>query len=116
VVMLATVLYISPGLPKDKVALGKLLFFDTVLSSDKSISCASCHKPRHAFADTSAVSSGVHGRKGVRNTPSAMNVDQQPHFFWDGRARTLEEQALIPIANPMEMDLPLDSAVARLRQ
>jgi len=114
--MLGLLLGISPGLPKDKVALGRLLFFDTILSADKSISCASCHKPRFAFADTSAVSLGVHGRKGSRNTPSAMNVDQQPHFFWDGRARTLEEQALIPIANPMEMDLPLDSAVHRLRK
>jgi len=116
ILSLVVLLCISPGLPRDQAALGKVLFFDTLLSSDRSISCASCHKPGFAFADTSAVSRGVHGRQGVRNTLSAMNVDQQPHFFWDGRARTLEEQALMPIANPMEMDLPVDSAIARLRQ
>ena len=116
ILTMVALLCISPGLPRDQAALGKILFFDTILSSDKSISCASCHKPQFAFADTSAVSLGVHERKGVRNTPSAMNVDQQPHFFWDDRARTLEEQALMPVANPMEMDLHLDSAITRLRQ
>ena len=100
--------------PVDKVSLGKLLFFDPLLSKDGTISCASCHKPGHAFADTSAVSVGVYGRKGVRNTPSAMNVSIQPLFFWDGRAKTLEEQALAPIENPLEMDLPLDQALVRL--
>src|SRR6218665_3276185 len=103
-------------IPGDEIALGKTLFFDTLLSSTKKISCATCHKPNFAFADTSMVSLGVFNRKGVRNTPSAMNVNNAAFFFWDGRAATLEEQALMPIANPDEMNLPVDSAVHRLQQ
>jgi len=91
-----------------------MLFFDPILSRDRTISCASCHKEEFAFADTSAVSLGVKGRKGKRNTPSAMNVLLQPHFFWDGRATTLEQQALMPIENPDEMDLPIGEAIKRL--
>lgn len=102
--------------PADKAALGKLLFFDAILSKDNTISCASCHKPGYAFADTSATSLGVGGVKGVRNTPSAMNVALQSIFFWDGRAKTLEEQVLAPIENPDEMNLPLDEALMRLQQ
>ncbi|GAB3499780.1 cytochrome-c peroxidase [Spirosoma knui] len=102
--------------PTDKATLGKRLFFDPILSRNRTISCASCHHEEFAFADTSAVSLGVFGRKGKRNTPSAMNVLLQTSFFWDGRAATLEEQALIPIANPDEMDLPIDIAVKRMNK
>jgi cytochrome c peroxidase len=102
--------------PIDKAALGKLLFFDPILSKDNTISCASCHKPGHAFADTIATSFGVGGAKGVRNTPSAMNVAIQTIFFWDGRAKSLEEQALAPIENPDEMNLPVDKALVRLKR
>ncbi|WP_420148699.1 cytochrome-c peroxidase [Spirosoma sp.] len=100
--------------PTDKATLGRRLFFDSILSRNRTVSCATCHREEYAFADTSAVSLGVLGRKGKRNTPSAMNVLLQTSFFWDGRAATLEEQALIPIANPDEMDLPIDIAVKRL--
>jgi cytochrome c peroxidase len=100
----------------EKAELGKLLFFDPLLSKDNTVSCASCHKPGFAFADTFAVSAGVGGRRGVRNTPSAMNLLLQQTFFWDGRAETLEKQALAPIENPDEMNLPLDSLVLRLKQ
>lgn len=99
-----------------KAALGKKLFFDPILSEDHSVSCASCHKPGFAFADTAVFSTGVHGRTGTRNTPSAMNVASRESLFWDGRAATLEAQALGPIANPLEMNLPVDSAVRRLRR
>jgi cytochrome c peroxidase len=99
-----------------KVALGKKLFFDHILSRNYSISCASCHKPEFAFSDTAKFSRGVLGRIGKRNTPSAMNVVLVDKFFWDGRAATLEEQALAPIANPNEMDLPIDSAIGRLNR
>jgi cytochrome c peroxidase len=101
--------------PKDREALGKLLFFDPILSKDNTISCASCHKPAFAFADTSAVSLGVVGKKGRRNTPSAMNVALQSIFFWDGRAKDLEQQALMPIENADEMNLPVAKAVSRLQ-
>lgn len=100
--------------PTPQVALGQRLFFDPILSRTRTLSCATCHRPDYAFADTSAVSVGVRGRKGRRNTPSAMNVLLQANFFWDGRAATLEEQALIPIADPNEMDLPINVAVKRL--
>lgn len=106
--------FVSVSEPATKEELGKVLFFDPILSSDSTISCASCHRPEFAFADTSALSIGVGGAKGTRNTPSAMNVLLQRSFFWDGRAKTLEEQALKPIENPVEMNLPLDVAVARL--
>ncbi|WP_213086931.1 cytochrome-c peroxidase [Chitinophaga agrisoli] len=102
--------------PADIAGLGALLFFDPVLSVDRTISCGSCHQPSHAFADTGMVSTGVGGRKGVRNTPTAMNVRLQNSFFWDGRAASLEEQALAPIANPIEMNLPVPVALQRLRQ
>lgn len=103
-------------LPEDKVALGKRLFHDPILSLDKSISCASCHKPEHGFADDKPVSLGVGGKLGNRNTPSVTNMLARESFFWDGRAATLEEQALKPIENPDEMALPLDQAIARLKK
>ncbi len=94
--------------------LGESLFFDPILSRDSTISCASCHKPEFAFADNSPVSKGVANRTGERNTPSCMNQSDRNLYFWDGRAETLEEQALGPIENPVEMDLPLSLAVKRL--
>jgi len=101
--------------PRDKAALGKLLFFDSILSKNKTISCATCHRPEYAFADTSSVSKGIYGRKGTRNTPSAMNLSLIHPFFWDGRAKSLEEQALAPIENIAEMNLPIDEALSRLK-
>ena len=100
--------------PKTAAELGRKLFFDPILSKTKKISCASCHKEEFAFSDTSAFSLGVRNQKGVRNTPSAMNMKLQVAFFWDGRANTLEKQALMPIENPIEMDLPIKTAVWRL--
>lgn len=102
--------------PKSKAALGELLFHDPILSLDSSISCASCHLPAFAFADTLPLSKGVGGTLGTRNTPSAMNMTSRSHFFLDGRAASLQEQALGPIANPAEMNLPIDSAIARLNR
>jgi len=96
--------------------LGEKLFFDPILSSNHTISCSSCHQPNHAFADTVAFSRGVNGMIAARNTPSAMNMSARAHFFLDGRAATLEEQALGPIQNPIEMNLSIDSAVARLNK
>ncbi len=102
--------------PVDEVSLGAKLFSDPILSEDYSVSCASCHIPEYAFSDTLALSRGVHGRLGTRNTPSAMNVLSRPYFFWDGRAESLEAQAIGPIENPVEMNLPIDSAVNRLKR
>lgn len=123
VALLATIsllVLVSASLPQapslNAELLGKRLFFDPILSEDSSVSCASCHKPGFAFADTVAISPGVHGRVGTRNAPSVMNMSSRESFFWDGRAATLEEQALAPIANPVEMNLPLSEAIKRLQQ
>lgn len=96
--------------------LGERLFFDPILSRDSTVSCASCHKPEFAFADNVALSSGIHGLKGERNTPSVMNQKDRNFYFWDGRAETLEEQALGPMENHNEMDLPLTLIIPRLKR
>ena len=101
---------------RTKAQLGEKLFSEKILSKDSSISCASCHKPAFAFADTLAFSIGIYGKLTSRNTPSVLNMKNRPYFFWDGRAASLEEQALMPIANPDEMGLPIAEAVARLNQ
>jgi cytochrome c peroxidase len=99
---------------RERLELGRRLFFDRMLSSDYTVSCSSCHRPDHLFADDRPVSPGVFGRRGHRNTPSLLNVAYARHLTWDGRSRTLEEQVLKPIQDPVEMDLSLDSLVARL--
>jgi cytochrome c peroxidase len=95
-------------------ALGARLFFEPALSADRSLSCASCHQPQHNFADERPLSSGVFGRLTARNTPTLLNRAFGSSFMWDGRAATLEEQVLLPIENPLEMDLRLDEALRRL--
>jgi cytochrome c peroxidase len=96
--------------------LGELLFHDSILSRGNQVSCASCHKPEHAFADNTSVSFGVDSLKGDRNTPSAMNQSAHNFQFWDGRMETLEEQSAGPIENPVEMDIPLSFAVEKLNK
>lgn len=100
----------------DASKLGEALFFDPILSRDSLISCASCHRPEFAFADTVALSRGIHGTVGERNTPSAMNQRDRNFYFWDGRAETLEEQALGPMENVKEMDLPVSLILRRLKK
>jgi cytochrome c peroxidase len=88
-----------------RVRLGRWLFYDTRLSSDGTVACSTCHKPENAFSQPTAVSTGVGGQKGRRKAPSFVNaaVSLYPHFFWDGRAESLEAQALGPVENPIEM-------------
>lgn len=95
-------------------SLGQKLFNEKMLSLDSSVSCASCHKPAFAFADTLAFSIGIGGKLTKRNTPSVLNMKNRPYYFWDGRASTLKEQALMPISHPDEMGLPIQEAVIRL--
>lgn len=110
------------SLPKaptpEQVRLGRWLFYDTRLSADGSISCATCHKPEHAFSEPTPHSTGIKGQVGGRKSPSFVNaaVTLYPHFFWDGRAASLEEQALGPIANPIEMGATHDSMVASIQK
>lgn len=89
----------------EKVRLGRWLFFDKRLSADGSISCATCHRPANAFSEPLPTSKGIQGQVGARKAPPIVNAafPIQPFYFWDGRARTLVEQAKGPIANPIEM-------------
>jgi cytochrome c peroxidase len=95
-------------------ALGEKLFFDPILSGNYKLSCASCHIPQYAFADTVAFSAGVNNKLAKRNTPSVMNMASRDALFWDGRAKNLEEQVLFPIQDANEMNCPIDTAIARL--
>jgi len=90
----------------DTIALGRKLFYDRRLSKDNSLACASCHKPESDFADSATMSKGVDGAIGIRNAPSIFNAAYEPLQFWDGRARSLEQQAASPIADPLEMNQP----------
>jgi cytochrome c peroxidase len=89
----------------ERVRLGRWLFYDTRLSGDNTVACASCHRPEHAFSEPTPVSAGIRGQRGTRKAPTFINqaITLYPHFFWDGRAGSLEDQALGPIANPIEM-------------
>ena len=98
-----------------KVRLGRRLFFDPILSRDRSVACASCHVPDHGFAGLAAAAVGIRGQKGHRNAPTLLNVGYNSVFFWDGRAASLEEQALLPISDPREMDSTVDETIRRLR-
>ncbi len=99
----------------EKVKLGKKLFFDPRLSGNGTISCASCHDPNKGWADDQKFSLGAHGQPTTRNVPSVVNVGLHRTFFWDGRAASLEEQALAPMTNPDEMDISLEQLESRLR-
>jgi len=104
----------NPQTP-EKIALGQKLFFDGRLSADGTVACATCHDPARAFTDGRPVSIGIHSRAGQRNAPTILNALYNKMQFWDGRARTLEEQASFPIINSFEMGQPnLDAAVTKL--
>jgi len=110
----AALVVVSPDPAGAWLALGRQLFFDPVLSSNHMIACASCHQPEHGFADPRPLSVGVEGRSTLRHAPTLLNRALGKSFMWDGRVATLEEQVLQPIVNPLEMDLSLDEALARL--
>src|SRR3954464_15158653 len=93
-----------PPVP-ERVRLGRWLFYDTRLSADGTVSCATCHVPERAFSNDRRVATGGGGHAGVRKTPSFINTAHAfgKRFGWDGRAASLEEQSLLPVANPVEM-------------
>jgi cytochrome c peroxidase len=103
-------------LTAEKVALGRRLFFDKRLSRDATLSCGTCHEPKRAFADGLARARGVEGKTGPRRSPRILNRAWGKSFFWDGRAKSLEEQVTQPIENPLEMDMKVADVVARLRK
>jgi cytochrome c peroxidase len=87
----------------EKILLGKQLYFDTRLSSDDTVSCATCHDPAKGWSDAGPTSTGIRGQLGGRRSPPVSNSAYNPLQFWDGRASSLEEQAKGPIQNPVEM-------------
>lgn len=103
-------------LSRPGVALGRRLFHDPILSGDGTLACAGCHGQAFAFSDHGRrFSLGIDGIAGDRNAPAIVNAAWNTDNFWDGRARTLEDQALGPVPNPIEMHLEWTEAVARLR-
>jgi cytochrome c peroxidase len=104
----------NPQTP-EKVALGEKLFFDGRLSADGTVACSTCHDPALAFTDGREVSIGIKGRLGQRNAPTILNALYNAAQFWDGRSKTLEDQAALPIQNPSEMgQTTLDAAVKQI--
>ena len=97
-----------------KVELGRMLYFDTRLSKDGTISCATCHDPNTGWAEPRATSEGIGGQIGGRNAPTVINAAYLDSQFWDGRVPTLEAQALGPIENPIEMGHKLEDLVGEL--
>lgn len=97
-----------------KIALGKRLFEDPVLSGNGKLSCASCHDAKLSFTDGEALGKGVSGRRLPRHTPSIWNTAFSPFLFWDGRATSLEDQARFPVSHPDEMGSSLDDGAKRI--
>jgi cytochrome c peroxidase len=106
-------IYIPAGneLTADRIALGRKLYFDTHLSKDGTLACATCHDVSRGFTDRRSVSEGIGDHLGKRSAPTTMNAALLQTQFWDGRAPSLEEQAKLPILNPIEMGHP-DAASA----
>jgi cytochrome c peroxidase len=104
-------------LTEEKIKLGKRLYFEQALSVDNTLACASCHVPEKGFADPNRFSVGVNGLKGGRQAPTIINRAFSRKQFWDGRAASLEEQALGPMMNPVEMAHPnINSVISRLEK
>ena len=97
-----------------KVRLGAQLYFDTRLSADATISCATCHDPRTGWANPHPTDTGIGGQVGGRNSGTVIDAAYMRFQFWDGRAGSLEEQALGPIHNPIEMGETLENVVSKL--
>lgn len=111
-----------PNIPSDnlptqnRIDLGKMLFFDPILSRDSTVACGSCHLPEHKMTDVLALSTGIDSQKTIRNAMTILNVAYQPYLFWDGGVPTLEQQVLAPISNPHEMDYDVNLVVERLKK
>jgi cytochrome c peroxidase len=103
-------------LTRPVVELGRRLFRDPALSRDGKVSCASCHDATLSFTDGKPVAEGIDQIKGKRSSPTLINRGYGTSFFWDGRAGSLEQQALQPILSVIEMDTPLDEIPSRLRK
>ncbi len=100
---------------KEKILIGRLLFYDPLLSKNNTISCASCHSPYNAFAHSDhALSHGIYDSIGTRNAPALFNLAWQASFMWDGSIQKLDDQAVIPITHPKEMGAEMNGVLDKL--
>lgn len=108
---------IENPLTEEKIYLGRVLFYDPILSADSTISCASCHSQYSAFTHVDhKLSHGIGDSIGTRNSPSLMNLAYQDKFMWDGAIHHLDMQALAPISNPLEMGETLANVVNKINR
>lgn len=98
-----------------KIELGKMLYFDPRLSADGSVSCASCHHPDYGYSNAKQFSPGIKGQLGNRNSPTTLNRLYSTAQFWDGRAKSLEDQALGPVQNPVEMGNTIPAMISTIQ-
>lgn len=97
------------------IALGRMLFYDPILSGDSTLACAGCHRQAQAFGDPRRFSVGIDGTQGTRQAPTIINASWIRRLFWDGRSPSLEDQAIHPVENPIEMHADWDEVVARIQ-
>ena len=101
---------------KQGINLGKHLFYDPILSGDSTMACASCHLPEFGFSDSRAFSLGIDGKPGTRHSMSLINVGfSHVGLFWDGCSKTLEDQALLPVEDPLELNTTWPSVIQKLK-
>ncbi|MBW7868634.1 MAG: cytochrome-c peroxidase [Brumimicrobium sp.] len=100
---------------KEGIALGRRLFYDPILSGDNTVSCASCHQQGHSFGDPNQFSFGVGGQTGDVQSPTLINLAWQDAFFWNGRAKSIEEQVFGPVTNPVEMNSKWSDVITKLK-
>jgi len=113
----AVVIPANNPLTKEKIELGRILFFDKRLSADNTIACANCHMAKFAFTDGMPVSTGIRGQKGGRSAPVSFNRVFSSAQFWDGRAATLEDQSIGPFTNPIEHGFSkYDMMIAKMKK
>lgn len=104
-------------LSRARINLGRVLFYDPILSRDSTISCNSCHSQYTAFAHVDhALSHGIDNRIGTRNAPALMNLAWMSQFMWDGAINHLDMQALAPMSNPLEMDEKIQHVVQKMQR
>lgn len=97
------------------IELGRFLFWEKKLSGDNTMSCGSCHVPEHGFSDPNRFSAGITGALGTRQSMALINLGWTYNYFWDGREKTLEEQVIQPVQNPIEMNEDWNNALEELR-
>jgi cytochrome c peroxidase len=99
---------------EEGVTLGRMLFYDPIMSGDSTLSCAGCHKMEFSFTDERQFSEGIDGSVGTRQAMHIVNLGWMPKLFWDGRANGMEDQALGPVENPIEMKDTWENVVSKL--